>query len=187
MSDELERLGIEVYEGWSSSQFSPRPDIVIIGKALSGGMYPVSAILAYDDVMGVFQPGQHGSTYGGNPLGAAIAEAARHQNGVVLSEACAQVALLELLPDEATREQEDRRECEVATTHGRVGKGTEQGRDLAGVENLDPNGWYMVVANHQSWVDILVLQKVFHRKIPFLKFFLKKELFWFPIRSYRRP
>ena len=53
--------------------------------------------------------------------------------------------------------------------------------DVAGVENLDPNGWYMVVANHQSWVDILVLQKVFHRKIPFLKFFLKKELFWFPL------
>jgi 1-acyl-sn-glycerol-3-phosphate acyltransferase len=39
----------------------------------------------------------------------------------------------------------------------------------------------MVVANHQSWVDILVLQRIFHRKIPFLKFFLKKELLWFPI------
>ena len=46
-----------------------RPDIVIIGKALSGGMYPVSAILADDEVMGVFNPGTHGSTYGGNPLG----------------------------------------------------------------------------------------------------------------------
>jgi ornithine--oxo-acid transaminase len=53
-----------------------RPDIVIIGKALSGGMYPVSAILADDDVMGVFRPGEHGSTYGGNPLGAAIAREA---------------------------------------------------------------------------------------------------------------
>ncbi len=52
--------------------------------------------------------------------------------------------------------------------------------DVKGLDNLDPNGWYMVVANHQSWVDILVLQNVFHRKIPFLKFFLKKELFWFP-------
>jgi 1-acyl-sn-glycerol-3-phosphate acyltransferase len=52
--------------------------------------------------------------------------------------------------------------------------------DVEGIENLDPKGWYMVVANHQSWVDILVLQYVFHRKIPFLKFFLKKELFWFP-------
>jgi ornithine--oxo-acid transaminase len=53
-----------------------RPDIVIIGKALSGGLYPVSAILADDEVMGVFHPGQHGSTYGGNPLGAAIAREA---------------------------------------------------------------------------------------------------------------
>jgi 1-acyl-sn-glycerol-3-phosphate acyltransferase len=53
--------------------------------------------------------------------------------------------------------------------------------DVEGLENLNPQGWYMVVANHQSWVDILVLQNVFHRKIPFLKFFLKKELFWFPV------
>ncbi|PWB74191.1 MAG: ornithine--oxo-acid transaminase [Holophagae bacterium] len=53
-----------------------RPDIVIIGKALSGGMYPVSAILADDEVMDVFQPGQHGSTFGGNPLGMAIAREA---------------------------------------------------------------------------------------------------------------
>lgn len=50
-----------------------RPDVVIIGKALSGGFYPVSAILADDDVMEVFKPGQHGSTYGGNPLGCAVA------------------------------------------------------------------------------------------------------------------
>jgi ornithine--oxo-acid transaminase len=53
-----------------------RPDVVIIGKALSGGMYPVSAILADDEVMGVFGPGEHGSTYGGNPLGAAVAREA---------------------------------------------------------------------------------------------------------------
>lgn len=53
-----------------------RPDVVIIGKALSGGMYPVSAILADDEVMGVFHPGEHGSTYGGNPLGAAVAREA---------------------------------------------------------------------------------------------------------------
>ena len=53
-----------------------RPDIVIIGKALSGGYYPVSAILADDAVMSVFHPGDHGSTYGGNPLGCAIARAA---------------------------------------------------------------------------------------------------------------
>ncbi|HSL83152.1 MAG TPA: ornithine--oxo-acid transaminase [Thermoanaerobaculia bacterium] len=50
-----------------------RPDAVIVGKALSGGMYPVSALLATDEVMGVFDPGSHGSTYGGNPLAAAVA------------------------------------------------------------------------------------------------------------------
>ncbi|MGH9379843.1 MAG: ornithine--oxo-acid transaminase [Thermoanaerobaculia bacterium] len=53
-----------------------RPDIVILGKALSGGAYPVSAIVADDEVMGVFKPGDHGSTYGGNPLGAAVARTA---------------------------------------------------------------------------------------------------------------
>ena len=50
-----------------------RPHIVIIGKALSGGFYPVSAILADDEVMDVFRPGDHGSTYGGNPLACAVA------------------------------------------------------------------------------------------------------------------
>lgn len=53
-----------------------RPDVVIVGKALSGGFYPVSGILADDPVMGVFQPGEHGSTYGGNPMAAAVARAA---------------------------------------------------------------------------------------------------------------
>jgi 1-acyl-sn-glycerol-3-phosphate acyltransferase len=53
--------------------------------------------------------------------------------------------------------------------------------DVRGTDNLEPNRWYLVVANHQSWVDILVMQKIFYRKIPFLKFFLKKELFWVPI------
>jgi ornithine--oxo-acid transaminase len=53
-----------------------RPDIVVVGKALSGGFYPVSGILADDPVMGVFKPGEHGSTYGGNPMAAAVAQAA---------------------------------------------------------------------------------------------------------------
>ncbi|MEO8504059.1 MAG: ornithine--oxo-acid transaminase [Acidobacteriota bacterium] len=53
-----------------------RPDVVIIGKALSGGLYPVSGILADDAVMSVFGPGDHGSTYGGNPLACATARAA---------------------------------------------------------------------------------------------------------------
>lgn len=53
-----------------------RPDVVIIGKALAGGFYPVSAILAGDEVMGVFGPGDHGSTFGGNPLACAVARTA---------------------------------------------------------------------------------------------------------------
>jgi len=50
-----------------------RPDAVIIGKALSGGCYPVSAVLSDKELLGVFNPGDHGSTFGGNPLGAAVA------------------------------------------------------------------------------------------------------------------
>lgn len=53
-----------------------RPDVVIVGKALSGGFYPVSAVLSSREVLGVFKPGDHGSTFGGNPLACAIARAA---------------------------------------------------------------------------------------------------------------
>jgi len=53
-----------------------RPDVVIIGKALAGGFYPVSAVLSSWDILRVFQPGDHGSTFGGNPLGCAVARAA---------------------------------------------------------------------------------------------------------------
>ncbi|MGV6844926.1 MAG: ornithine--oxo-acid transaminase [Lutibacter sp.] len=53
-----------------------KPDILILGKALSGGAYPVSAVLANDDVMMVIKPGQHGSTFGGNPIAARVAIAA---------------------------------------------------------------------------------------------------------------
>ena len=52
-----------------------RGDVLIVGKALGGGVFPVSAILANDDVMDVFHPGDHGSTFGGNPLGAAVGQA----------------------------------------------------------------------------------------------------------------
>jgi len=52
------------------------PDILILGKALSGGAYPVSAVLANDAIMNVIKPGQHGSTFGGNPVAAAVAIAA---------------------------------------------------------------------------------------------------------------
>ena len=51
---------------------------------------------------------------------------------------------------------------------------------VTGLEGLTTKDWYLVTSNHQSWVDILVLQRIFNRKIPFLKFFLKKELIWVP-------
>ncbi|HCY85533.1 MAG TPA: acyltransferase [Desulfobacteraceae bacterium] len=52
--------------------------------------------------------------------------------------------------------------------------------DVRGLSQLERKEWYLVISNHQSWVDILVLQKVLNRKIPMLKFFLKKELIWVP-------
>ncbi|XQW85036.1 acyltransferase [Thalassotalea piscium] len=52
--------------------------------------------------------------------------------------------------------------------------------DVSGLEDLNLKQWYLVVCNHQSWVDILILQRVLHGKIPFLKFFLKKELIYVP-------
>jgi len=60
-----------------------RPDVVIIGKALAGGFYPVSAILADKPVLGLFTPGEHGSTFGGNPLAAAVA---RESLNVIVEE-----------------------------------------------------------------------------------------------------
>ena len=51
------------------------PDVLIVGKSISNGFYPVSAVLADKSIMGVFKPGDHGSTYGGNPLGCAVARA----------------------------------------------------------------------------------------------------------------
>ncbi len=53
-----------------------RPDMMVLGKALSGGAYPVSVVLSSREILGVFEPGDHGSTYGGNPLGCAVAQAA---------------------------------------------------------------------------------------------------------------
>jgi len=76
MTDEIQtglgrtgRLFASEYEG-------VRPDVMIVGKALSGGFYPVSAVLADENVLGLIEPGDHGSTFGGNPLGAAIGRAA---------------------------------------------------------------------------------------------------------------
>ncbi len=60
---------------FASDHEGVRPDIVIVGKALSGGFYPVSAVLADKPILGLFTPGEHGSTFGGNPLAAAVARA----------------------------------------------------------------------------------------------------------------
>ncbi len=74
----------------------------------------------------------------------------------------------------------------VAASNGAISKapsGPFQIRVLQaqGLEGLRRKGWYLVSSNHQSWVDILVLQKVFHRRVPFLKFFLKRQLLYVPV------
>ena len=68
-----------------------KPDILILGKALSGGVFPVSAVLADDEIMEVIRPGNHGSTFGGNPLACAVA-----------------IAALEVVRDEHLAEKADR-------------------------------------------------------------------------------
>lgn len=79
-----------------------QPDILILGKALSGGMYPISAVLANNEIMDVIKPGQHGSTFGGNPIAAAVAIAALD---VVLEENLADNALVlgQLFRDELNK------------------------------------------------------------------------------------
>lgn len=53
--------------------------------------------------------------------------------------------------------------------------------DVQGLDGLQRDDWYLVSANHQSWVDIVVLQRIFNRRIPFLKFFIKQQLIWMPM------
>ncbi|MDA9951888.1 ornithine--oxo-acid transaminase [Chitinophagales bacterium] len=60
-------------KGFCENKYETRPDILILGKALSGGVYPVSAVLADDEIMLCIKPGEHGSTYGGNPLACKVA------------------------------------------------------------------------------------------------------------------
>jgi ornithine--oxo-acid transaminase len=76
VADEIQ-TGLGRTGSWFACQREAvQPDIYILGKALSGGFYPVSAIVGKSEVMNVFTPGSHGSTYGGNPLGCAVARAA---------------------------------------------------------------------------------------------------------------
>ena len=56
--------------------------------------------------------------------------------------------------------------------------------DITGLENFNSQDWYLVVANHQSWLDIVILQRIFSRKIPVLKFFIKDQLKWIPFLGF---
>ena len=78
IADEIQTGLARTGKLFASHHEDVRPDVVIVGKALSGGFYPVSAVLADKDILGLFKPGEHGSTFGGNPLGAAVARASLH-------------------------------------------------------------------------------------------------------------
>lgn len=71
-------------------------------------------------------------------------------------------------------------ECWIACNAGIFALVNDTHWTLRGAEDLSPDEWYMVIVNHQSWADIVVLQTLFNRRIPLLKFFIKKQLMWFP-------
>ena len=75
VADEIQTGLCRTGKLFASHHEDVRPDIVIVGKALAGGFYPVSAVLADKPILGLFTPGEHGSTFGGNPLAAAVARA----------------------------------------------------------------------------------------------------------------
>lgn len=76
IADEIQTGLARTGKLFASQHEDVRPDVVIIGKALAGGFYPVSAVLADKPILGLFTPGEHGSTFGGNPLAAAVSRAA---------------------------------------------------------------------------------------------------------------
>ncbi|MCX6080091.1 MAG: ornithine--oxo-acid transaminase [Chloroflexi bacterium] len=76
IADEIQTGLCRTGKLFASQHEGVRPDMVVIGKALSGGFYPISAVLADKAILGLFKPGEHGSTFGGNPLAAAVARAA---------------------------------------------------------------------------------------------------------------
>jgi ornithine--oxo-acid transaminase len=76
MADEIQTGLARTGKLFAAQHDDVRPDVTIIGKALAGGFYPVSAVLADKAILGLFTPGEHGSTFGGNPLAAAVARAA---------------------------------------------------------------------------------------------------------------
>jgi 1-acyl-sn-glycerol-3-phosphate acyltransferase len=108
-------------------------------------------------------------------------------NVLILVSAMIPFALAKLLlPFTAVRHVADRALNAIATewiaiNNWWIGVVGDVRWDVQGDEGLDPKGWYLVASNHQSWVDILVLQKIFNRRIPMLKFFLKRQLIYVPV------
>lgn len=108
-------------------------------------------------------------------------------NAVAIFSGMIPVALVKLaLPFAAVRRGTDRvlmalAEGWIAVNGGWMALVQRIRWDVQGLDGLRRRGWYLVSSNHQSWVDILVLQKVFHRRVPFLKFFLKRQLLFVPV------
>jgi len=108
-------------------------------------------------------------------------------NTLVVASSLMPPALLKLLlPAKAMRRVCDRlmnglASIWVGTNNAWIAAVSPREWDVQGVQGLHEKGWYLVSSNHQSWVDILVLQRIFHGRIPFLKFFLKQELIWVPV------
>jgi len=121
-------------------------------------------------------------------LRGALSVLALSLNTLIITASLVLPALLKLLvPVAAVRRVADRAlaalaSAWVATNNAWITAVRRGARwDVQGVAALHPRGWYLVTSNHQSWVDILVLQRIFHGHVPFLKFFLKRELIWVPV------
>ncbi|MBL8341647.1 MAG: acyltransferase [Rubrivivax sp.] len=123
-----------------------------------------------------------------DPLRGALSSLAVGLNTLLMTLAMVPPALLKLLvPVAAVRVPADRALNALAATwvacnNAWIAAVRPAARwQVQGVQDLDPRRWYLVTSNHQSWVDILVLQRIFHGHAPFLKFFLKRELIWVPV------
>ncbi len=121
------------------------------------------------------------------PLRGAITATILALNTLIVALSLVPPALLKLLvPAKAVRRVCDRlmnglASLWVANNNAWIAAVRPVAWDVQGVQGLHERGWYLVSSNHQSWVDILVLQRIFHGHIPFLKFFLKQELIWVPV------
>ena len=121
------------------------------------------------------------------PLRGTLTSALLGLNTLVVASSLMPPALVKLLlPFQAVRRVCDRlmnglASLWVGTNNAWIAAVSPREWDVQGVQGLHEKGWYLVSSNHRSWVDILVLQRIFHRRIPFLKFFLKQELIWVPV------